>query len=55
MAIGNLNRVVKTHTGEIIKALKVNINSSGEATTVSLRPERVEINPTNSNFENIFC
>jgi putative spermidine/putrescine transport system ATP-binding protein len=46
--------VVKTNTGEIIKALKVNVNSEGEATTVSLRPERVEINPTNSDFENVF-
>ena len=54
LSIDGNNCVVKTHTGEIIKALKVNISSSGEATTVSLRPERVEINPTNSNFENIF-
>ncbi len=46
--------VVKTNTGETIKALKVNVNSEDETTTVSLRPERVEINPTNSDFENIF-
>jgi len=46
--------VVKTNTGETIKALKVNVNSEDEMTTVSLRPERVEINPTNSDFENIF-
>ena len=53
-SINGNNCVVKTNTGEIIKALKVNINSEGETTTVSLRPERVEINSTNSNFENIF-
>jgi putative spermidine/putrescine transport system ATP-binding protein len=46
--------VVKTNTGETIKALKVNVNSEDEMTTVSLRPERVEINPINSDFENIF-
>ena len=45
---------MKTNTGDVIKAIKVNINSEGDETLVSLRPERVEINPTNSNFENIF-
>jgi putative spermidine/putrescine transport system ATP-binding protein len=53
-SINGNNCVVKTNTGEIIKALKVNVNSEGEDTIISLRPERVEINPTNSNFENVF-
>ena len=53
-SINGNNCVVETNTGEIIKALKINVNSEGDSTTVSLRPERVEINPTNSNFENVF-
>ena len=53
-SISGNNCVVKTKAGDEIKALKVNINSVGDGTTISLRPERVEINPTNSNFENVF-
>ena len=53
-SINGNNCVVKTNSGEIIKALKVNVNSEGEDTIISLRPERVEINPSNSNFENVF-
>ena len=53
-SINGNNCVVKTEAGDEIKALKVNINSVGDGTTISLRPERVEINPTNSNFENVF-
>ena len=38
---------------KLLKSLKVNVNSEGDESTVSLRPERVEINHlTNSNFEN---
>ena len=46
--------VVKTEKGEEIKSLKVNVNSVGDASTVSLRPERVEINSSDSSFENSF-
>jgi len=46
--------VVETEKGEIIKSLKVNVNSVGDASTVSLRPERVEINSSDSSFENSF-
>jgi len=46
--------VVETEKGEEIKSLKVNVNSVGDASTVSLRPERVEINSSDSNFENSF-
>ena len=53
-SINGNNCVVKTEAGDEIKALKVNINSVGDRTIISLRPERVEINPTNSNFENVF-
>ena len=53
-SVNGSNCTVKTNSGELIKALKVNINSEGENTIVSLRPERVEINPTDGNFENKF-
>ena len=53
-SISGNNCVVKTEAGDEIKALKVKINSVGDRTIISLRPERVEINPTNSNFENVF-
>jgi len=46
--------VVKTEKGEEIKSLKVNVNAVGDASTVSLRPERVEINSSDSSFENSF-
>ncbi len=45
---------VTTDKGDEIKSLKVNINAVGDASTVSLRPERVEINSTDSNLENSF-
>ena len=46
--------VVETEKGESIKSLKVNINAVGDKFTVSLRPERVEINSSDSSFENSF-
>jgi len=52
--IGENNHVVKTEKGEEIKSLKVNVDSVGDASTVSLRPERVEINSSDSSFENSF-
>ena len=46
--------VVTTERGDEIKSLKVNINAVGDQSTVSLRPERVEINSTEGSFENTF-
>ena len=46
--------VVETEKGEIIKSLKINVKSVGDASTVSLRPERVEIDSSDSSFENSF-
>jgi len=46
--------VVKTERGDEIQSLKVNVNSVGDASTVSLRPERVEIDSSDSSFENSF-
>ena len=46
--------VVTTDKGDDITSLKININSVGDSSTVSLRPERVEINSSEGNFENSF-
>ncbi len=45
---------VKVDSGEIVKALKVNVDKTGARTTLSLRPERVTLNPAAGNLENIF-
>ncbi len=37
--------LVKLDDGSLIDAKPVNVNTAGERTTVSIRPERVEINP----------
>ena len=46
--------VIETDRGEKIQSMKININSVGDASTVSLRPERVEINSSDNSFENSF-
>ncbi len=40
--------------GEIINALKVNVGKVGDKTSVSLRPERVTVNPAEGSVDNIF-
>ncbi len=65
--IGENNRLIGTVTaidgdvctvdvpgGDPIKALKVNVNGSGERTTLSLRPERVTIRPEAGSLENVY-
>ena len=46
--------VIETERGEKIQSMKINVNSVGDSSTVSLRPERVEINSSDKNFENSF-
>jgi len=46
--------IVTVDSGEIVKALKVNVAETGERTTLSLRPERVTLNPPAGSLENIF-
>lgn len=38
--------VVKLDNGEVLDAMPVNVTEAGERTRVSIRPERVEVNPT---------
>ena len=45
---------VEVEGGWIIKALKVNINAVDETTSLSLRPERVIVNPSEGSLENVF-
>ncbi|OZG72824.1 spermidine/putrescine ABC transporter ATP-binding protein [Hahella sp. CCB-MM4] len=50
--IGN-DRCVVSVEGCNVQALPVNVYQSGEATTLSIRPERIQINPEND-FDNRF-
>ena len=38
--------------GGVIEALKINVGAVGDRTTLSLRPERVEVNPPSGKFPN---
>tara|TARA_B100000676_G_scaffold157370_1_gene155097 strand:- start:25 stop:1125 length:1101 start_codon:yes stop_codon:yes gene_type:complete len=44
--------VVELRTGEVLKALTVNVDGVGSQTTLSLRPERVTINPEAGSCDN---
>ncbi len=44
---------VKVDDNHTIKALKVNINAAGDATSLSLRPERVTVRPEAGSMHNI--
>ena len=52
-SVNGENCIITTESGDDIHALKVNVNNSGEASLVSLRPERVAIN-SSEKFENNF-
>ena len=45
---------VELNTGENVRALKINVNSVGEKTELSVRPERISVNSDNSSRENTF-
>ncbi len=45
---------VKVASGEIMKALKVNVEGAGHDTTLSLRPERVAVAPEEGKYPNVF-
>lgn len=53
-AINGDTCTVEIDGGRIIKALKININTVGDRTSLSLRPERVILNPPEGSVENIF-
>jgi len=40
--------------GGMVEALPVNVGGKGERTTLSLRPERVEVNPPDGKYPNMF-
>ena len=48
------NCIVKTENGDEIVSLKINVNSVGETSLLSLRPERVWVNVDEKNYENNF-
>lgn len=46
--------VVQLDNGDIVKALKVNIGNVGDRSQMSLRPERVEVNPPEGKYPNVY-
>ena len=52
-SVNGENCIITTESGDDIQALKINVNNSGDASLVSLRPERVAIN-SSEKFENNF-
>ena len=46
--------IVQVDGGGEVLALKVNVAADGAPTTLSLRPERVEVNPPEGKFPNVF-
>jgi putative spermidine/putrescine transport system ATP-binding protein len=50
---GNNCCIVRLNSGDKIKASAVGVSRKGEPTLLSLRPERVEINPQNGSLSNI--
>ena len=45
---------VELDNGEHVQAFKVNVDAVGDRATLSLRPERVEVNPEPGKFPNLF-
>ena len=45
---------VKLPTGEVVTALDINTDAVGSESTLSLRPERVFLNPSNGHCNNVF-
>ncbi|UCG07686.1 MAG: ABC transporter ATP-binding protein, partial [Desulfobacterales bacterium] len=46
--------LVEIEGGAVVRALKVNVNGVGDRTTISLRPERVTVNPSDGTVDNVF-
>jgi putative spermidine/putrescine transport system ATP-binding protein len=42
---------VRIHSGDVVKALSVNVKAKGDRTLLSVRPERVEINPADGDTD----
>jgi putative spermidine/putrescine transport system ATP-binding protein len=54
VAVGGATCTVELAGGDRVEALAVNIGPVGSRTTVSLRPERIQIDPERSGCANVF-
>jgi len=54
VAVNGASCRVEVPGGVLVEALPVRVERAGEPTTLSLRPERVKINPANGACENLF-
>jgi len=48
------NCTVELDDGAMVEALKVNVNAVGDRSQMSLRPERVEVDPPEGKYPNVF-
>jgi len=48
------NCTVQLDDGAMVEALKVNVNAVGDRSQMSLRPERVEVDPPEGKYPNVF-
>ena len=53
-SVNGKNCIVKTDSGDEIVSLKINVNNVGDTSLLSLRPERVWVNSSQSDYENNF-
>ena len=53
-AMNSESCTVEVEGGDMVQALMVNVSGNGERTTLSLRPERVRINPPEGSLPNMF-
>ena len=45
---------IRLSDGSLVRANRINVSKVGEKSTLSLRPERVDVNPSDTNYPNVF-
>ncbi len=53
-SIANDTCEVRLDDGSVVKAAKINVTKAGEKSTLSLRPERIDVNPDHNYYPNLF-
>ena len=53
-SVSNDTCQVRLEDGSVVNATRINVTQAGERSTLSLRPERIEVNPTHDEYPNVF-
>ena len=53
-SVSNDTCQVRLDDGSVVNATRINVTQAGEKSTLSLRPERIEVNPTDDQYPNLF-